>query len=110
MLNGCNIYFRFAITPNSKFISLRKTGLNKSTIIYDIKLNEKRNLPRDVVIINECKVKSCFCFNILPNNFSFDFFDAGSLRSVRTLEYEKFNNYLNDKRVKDDELIVVFNF
>lgn len=37
------------------------------------------------------------------------FFDNSSLKNVRTLEYESFNKYLGDKRVKKDELIVVFN-
>jgi hypothetical protein len=37
------------------------------------------------------------------------FFDSTSLKSVRTLEYDSFNKYLGDKRVKRDELIVVFN-
>ena len=39
----------------------------------------------------------------------YSIFDNSSHKNVRTLEYESFNKYLGDKRVKKDELIVVFN-
>lgn len=108
-----NIYFRFWIKPVAPFISMRKKGISKSTIIYDIKVNERRNIPDDWVTFfsdkNFCKIKNCFSFNILPNKFDVVFFDNSSLKDVRTLEYDSFNKYLGDKRVKKDELIVVFN-
>ncbi len=111
--NKPNIYFRFWIEPSVPFISMRKKGVSKSTIIYDIKVNERRNIPDNKIeYFNNkefCKVKYCFSFNIIPNKFDIVFFDNTSLKNVRTLEYESFNKYLGDKRVKKDELIVVFN-
>lgn len=108
-----NIYFRFWIKPSMPFISMRKKGVSKSTIIYDIKVNERRNIPDNKTeYFNDqefCKIKYCFSFNILPNKYDIVFFDNISLKNVRTLEYESFNKYLGDKRVKKDELIVVFN-
>lgn len=108
-----NVYFRFWIKPKIPYISMRKKGISKSTIIYDIKVNERRNIPDDkVVFLSEkefCKIKSCFSFNILPNKYDIVFFDNTSLKNVRTLEFDSFNKYLGDKRVKKDELIVVFN-
>lgn len=108
-----NIYFRFWIKPSVPYISMRKKGISKSTIIYDIKVNERRNIPDDKVsyfIDKElCEIKNCFSFNILPNKYDVVFFDNSSLKNVRTLEYDSFNKYLGDKRVKKDELIVVFN-
>lgn len=108
-----NIYFRFWIKPSVPFISMRKKGVSKSTIIYDIKINERRNIPNNKTeYFNEhefCKIRYCFSFNILPNKYDIVFFDNTSLKNVRTLEYESFNKYLGDKRVKKDELIVVFN-
>ncbi len=108
-----NIYFRFYVKPKMPFISTRKNGIAKSTIIYDIKINERRNIPHD--ILNEltskdfCRVKHCFCFNILPNSYEIVFFDNTSLKNVRNLEFNSFNRYLGDTRIKKDELIVVFN-
>ncbi len=108
-----NIYFRFSIKPTVPFISMRKKGVSKSTIIYDIKVNERRNIPDNrIEYFNSqefCKIKYCFSFNILPNKYDIVFFDNTSLKNVRTLEFESFNKYLGDKRVKEDELIVVFN-
>ncbi|OUL60979.1 hypothetical protein [Flavobacterium sp. AJR] len=108
-----NLYFRFWVKPSVPFISMRKKGVSKSTIIYDIKVNERRNIPDNKTeYFNDhqfCKIKYCFSFNILPNKYDIVFFDNTSLKNVRTLEYESFNKYLGDKRVKKDELIVVFN-
>ncbi|GAB2823904.1 hypothetical protein [Ferruginibacter profundus] len=108
-----NVYFRFWVKPTMLFISMRKKGLNKSTIIYDIKVNERRNIPDNKIKYFDdkefCKIKYCFSFNILPNKYDIVFFDTASLKNVRTLEYNSFNKYLGDKRVKKDELIVVFN-
>lgn len=108
-----NIYFRFSIKPSIPYISIRKNGIGKSTIIYDIKINEKRNIPNNKIEYfsdkKNCEIKSCFLFNIVPNKYDLVFFDNSSLKNVRTLEYESFNKYLGDKRVKKDELIVVFN-
>ena len=108
-----NVYFRFWIKPTVPFISMRKKGVSRSTIIYDIKVNERRNIPDNKTeYFNDqefCRIKYCFSFNILPNKYDIVFFDNSSLKNVRTLEYESFNKYLGDKRVKKDELIVVFN-
>lgn len=108
-----NIYFRFSIKPTIPYISMRKRGISKSTIIYDLKVNERRNIPDERVsyFIDKtlCTIKSCFSFNIVPNKYDIIFFDNSSLKNVRTLEYESFNKYLGDKRVKKDGLIVVFN-
>jgi hypothetical protein len=106
-----NLYFRFYLEPKIHFLSTRKTGINRSTIIYDIKVNEKRNLPAgfDLGVKQLCPIKNCFYLNIIPNSYDLTFFDSGNLKNIRTLEYESFNNYLKDKRVKKDELVVIFN-
>ena len=108
-----NIYFRFWIKPSVPYISMRKKGISKSTIIYDIKVNEQRNIPDNKISYFSdkalCEIKNCFSFNIVPNKYDIVFFDNSSLKNVRTLEYDSFNKYLGDKRVKKDELIVVFN-
>lgn len=108
-----NVYFRFWIKPAIPYVSMRKKGISKSTIIYDIKVNERRNIPDNKVAFFSdkefCKIESCFSFNILPNKYDIVFFDNTSLKNVRTLEYDSFNKYLGDRRVKKDELLVVFN-
>jgi hypothetical protein len=108
-----NIYFRFCLNPNSSQISTIKKGITKSTILYDIKLNQRRNIPD--YLLNEilqkqlCIVKTCFCFNIIPNTHDLVFFDNSTLKNVRTLEYESFKKYLGQDLLKEEDLIVVFN-
>lgn len=108
-----NIYFRFSVKPNEQHISTRKNGISKSTIIYDIKINERRNLPENLAESFRTKklnlISSCFCFFIVPNSFDLTFFESEHLKNVRSLEYDSFNHYLKDNRIKKDELIVVFN-
>lgn len=107
--NTANIYFRFLIEP-FKDILTPKPGIGKSTIIYDIKINEQRNIP-DIEVFKEkrfCTIKTCFLFNIIPNKYDITFFESVYLKNIRTLEYDSFKKYLPDSRVKKDELIVVF--
>lgn len=108
-----NIYFRFSVTPKKRLIAIRKKGITKSTILYDIKLNQRRNIPEalinEMIHKNMCKVRRCFCFNIIPNRYDLVFFDSSTLKNVRTLEYKSFKEYLNDDRLEEDDLIVIFN-
>lgn len=108
-----NIYFRFSLNPDTSSISTRKNGLGKSTIIYDIKINERRNLPDNLIPEankkNICKINNCFYFNIVPNSYNLAFFDSTSLKNIRTLEYDSFKKYLGNRKIKKDELVVVFN-
>jgi hypothetical protein len=108
-----NIYFRFCIKPKKSEISVTKKGITKSTILYDIKLNQRRNIPDG--LLNEilqhelCNVKTCFCFNIIPNTHDLVFFDSATLKNVRTLEYGAFKKYLGNDLLQEEGLIVVFN-
>lgn len=107
-----NLYIRIGVEPKTQTISTKKKGIGKSTIIYDLKVNEERNIPNS--LLNEfkrttpCAIETCFCFHIVPNNYNITFFESEHLKNVRALEFEPFKNYLDDKRLKKDELIVVF--
>ncbi len=108
-----NIYFRFCIDPNNSQISVVKKGITRSTILYDIKLNQRRNIPEE--LLNEvlqhklCSVQTCFCFNIIPNTHDLVFVDNSTLKNVRTLEYQSFKKYLGEQLLQEEDLIVVFN-
>ncbi len=110
--NGVNAYVRIAIEPTVGSVSTSKKGIGKSTIIYDIKLNENRNIPTNLVQefknTSACRMDACFCFHIIPNRYSITFLESEYLKTVRTLEFEPFKNYLDDSRLKKDELMVVF--
>ena len=107
-----NVYLRIGVEPVSESIATVKKGIGKSTIIYDIKLNESRNIPdhllKEFKNSIPCHVETCFCFHIVPNNYNITFFESEYLKNVRTLEFQPFKNYLDDKRIKNNELIVIF--
>jgi hypothetical protein len=110
LLNRENIYCRIGIERNNReSIALKKHGITKTTIIYDLKINERRNLPKDIEPLDLCGIKTAFFFNIIPNDYSISFYDNNVLVNIRNLEYIGFKNYLNDDRIKKDDLIVVFN-
>lgn len=109
---GVNAYVRIAIRPSIGSISTSKKGIGKSTIIYDIKLNEERNVPTKLIKEFKntlpCKIDVCFCFHIVPNSFDITFLESEHIKSVRTLEFEPFKKYLDDEKLKKDELMVIF--
>lgn len=113
-----NVYVRFYIIPENDKISIQKIGISKSTIIYDTKINERRNIPgillREISKLYYPNIKSCYNFNIVPNNMDITFEDK-HLKSVRNLEYNSFKEYFKqliaNKKIKieNKELLVVFN-
>ncbi|MEQ6121373.1 hypothetical protein [Reichenbachiella sp. MALMAid0571] len=107
-----NLYIRIGVEPKAKTISTKKKGIGKSTIIFDLKVNEERNIPNSLLTEFKsnfpCAIETCFCFHIVPNNYNITFFESEHLQNVRALEFEPFKNYLDDKRLKRDELIVIF--
>ncbi len=104
-----NVYIRFYLEPSLVEISTRNHGISRSTIIYDIKVHESRNIPDNIRESSLCEIENCFCFNIIPNSYDFGFYESAALKNVRNLEYLSFKHYLPDKRLKDKELVVVFN-
>jgi hypothetical protein len=107
-----NAYIRIGVETNVDTISTKKKGIGKSTIIYDVKLNESRNVPTHLIEqftkSSPCTIDTCFCFHIIPNSYDITFLESDHLKNVRTLEFKPFKTYLDDSRLKKDELIVVF--
>jgi hypothetical protein len=112
-------YIRFLIKSNSSTLSTEKKDISHHTYIYDVKLNEKRNLPDNVhkIITNEyslCKVKQCFCFHVVPNSFSVSFVNDKLLKNIRELEVSAFKKYLSQntlgvQQMKEGQYYIIFN-
>ncbi|MCL1972389.1 MAG: hypothetical protein FWG57_05305 [Endomicrobia bacterium] len=108
-------YTRFLIKTKSNTLSAMIKGIAYTNYIYDIKLNEKRNLPDRVhSIINDeyhlCVVESCFCFHVIPNTFTLSFVDQNKLRNIRELEVPAFKKYLSEiESMENGKYIIVFN-
>lgn len=105
-----NIYFRFWIKPESPFILMRKKGISKTTIIYDIKINERRNIPSDKIDYFSDKVLYVYSF---PHRVNMkELIDLKVLagvndppRGFKQITKEQFNNIL--KATKSDESFIV---
>jgi len=110
------IYFRVLIELPYKTISICKEGFSKSMYFFDIKVNERRNLPDEVFGIMTdkglvfSKINSCFCFHIIPDTFDISFVDDKKLKNIRELEYSAFKKYLPDKikGLKNEEQMIIF--
>lgn len=106
-----HLYFRFYLEPNISLLTTRTRGITKTSLIYDVKVNEKRNLPISRILTSKdlCTIKTCFLFHIIPNNYELIFIDNKTCKSIRSLEFASFQKYLPHKGFKRDELIVIFN-
>lgn len=95
-----NLYFRVLLSLSRRPIALIKDGIATSVYTYDIKLNETRNLPRDVYrLIKEknltiCKVDSFFCLHAVPDCLGISFIDNAKLKNIRRLESDAFLHFL----------------
>lgn len=109
-----NFYFRVLVKHNGT-IAIKKTGIAKNTYIYDLKINETRNLPDDIYDLksNEglhiCPIQNLFCLHSVPDDFDITFIDSSKLKNIRKLETEAFKRYLqNVKDIGKDCYNIIF--
>ena len=109
-----SVYVRLLIkTKLEKFVTIQK-GIAKNIYLYDIKINEMRNLPDAINnYMNEgkcvCKeIKACFCMHVVPSEYNVSYADSEKLKNVRILESDAFNRYLPQLHASEDEYIILF--
>ena len=85
-----NLYFRVLVKHNGT-IAIKKSGIAQNTYIYDLKINETRNLPEDIYHLksNEnlqiCQIQNLFCLHSVPDDFEFSFIDSSKLKNIRSI-------------------------
>lgn len=109
-------YIRLYIQTELSSLSVSRVGIAKISHIYDIKINERRNLPTHINdLINGnfkiCNIiKQCFCFHVIPSSYNISYVNSVKLKNIRILEAESFNHYLPiNFRMKKNDYIIVFN-
>lgn len=109
-------YIRIYIQTDVRNLAVVKKGITKTTYIYDIKVNERRNLPNRINDLQNsgfllCNtISSCFCFHVIPSYYSISYLNGNKLKNIRTLESEAFNRYLpNSEKIRDNESLIIFN-
>lgn len=98
--NYGHIYMRILIKINRKTIAETVRSITKRTYVYDIKVNEARNIPDDVFTYKQennltlLKINKTFCLHCVPSDYEMGFADSVKLKNVRKLEMDAFCNYL----------------
>lgn len=109
-------YVRLYVQTTVQNLAVVKKGIARTSYIYDIKVNEKRNLPDHInellnngfVLCN--KINSCFCFHVIPSQYNISYLNTNKLKNIRILESDAFNQYLpNTEKMKNNESLIIFN-
>lgn len=109
-------YIRFYLNTSIHKIAVVNAGIAKTSYIYDIKINERRNLPDQInKLINNgftfCDtINQCFCLHVVPSLYYISYVNSNKLKNIRMLEADAFNRYLPGKhKMKNKDYIIVFN-
>lgn len=110
-----NVYFRFLIQLNSDSFAEVRKSITRTNHIYDIKVNESRNIPDKVFTLKKqkklsiCEVHKMFCLHAVPDDYDINFVASSMLKNVRKLETDAFNKYLPEvKGIKNNNSNIVF--
>ena len=107
-------YVRILIKTKMDNFVVKHRGITKTSYLYDIKINEMRNVPDRINrYLNQgksiCeKVAACFCLHVVPSNYHISYVDSSKLKNIRILESAAFNRYLPIIHSSDNEYIILF--
>ncbi len=109
-------YIRFCMTTKIRDLAVVKSGIAKCSYIYDVKINEQRNMSDQVnELINSgfaicTSIKSCFCFHVVPSKYNISYLNGSKLKNIRVLESEAFSKYLPlNRALPINGYMIVFN-
>ena len=112
---GVYPYIRILIKTPLPQLAMVKKGIAKNSYIFDIKINEKRNLPNWVLDAQNqsnsqfCLIEKAFCLHAVPASYEISFIDSNKLKNVRKLEKSAFTKYLPEiKSIENDDYIITF--
>lgn len=110
-----NLYFRVLLKIEKNTIAIKKSGIAQNTYVYDLKINETRNIPQYIYdlkkkeILEICEIKNLFCLHAVPDKFVFNFVDSSKLKNIRKLETVAFQKYLPEiKSISKDCYNIMF--
>lgn len=114
--NQITNYIRLCFKVDVQGFAVTKIGIAKKSFIYNIKVNELRNLTDAVNDLSNsgyslCNtIKNCFCFHVFPSDYNIAYINTAKLKNIRILEAEAFNKYLPISRtITNNEYLIVFN-
>lgn len=107
-------YVRLLIETKLDTIAEVRSGITKKAFIFDIKINEARNIPSDVLDykrnnnLNISNVEKAYCLHCVPDNYELSFADFSKMKNIRKLEKEGFQKYLPLQNKLEGEYIIIF--
>ena len=108
-------YIRILIKTPLQQLAMVKNGIAQNSYVFDIKINEKRNLPDWVLDTQNqnnslfCPIEKAFCLHAIPASYEISFIDSNKLKNVRKLEKNAFLKYLPEiKSIENDDYIITF--
>ena len=106
-------YLRVMIKTPLNTLAMVKNGIAQNTYIFDVKFNERRNLPKrfsdivDTKNLTYCLIENVFCLHVVPTSFEISFIDSAKLKNIRQLEKTALKTYLPEIELsaKEDYII-----
>ena len=109
-----HVYVRLLIQVSGTTIAEVITGIAKRSYIFDVKINEARNIPDEVLDfqrqhhLQRRPVATAYCLHCVPDNYEISFSDGSKLKNIRKLEKAAFQRYLPELRNLGGEYIITF--
>lgn len=110
-----HLYARILIQTRAMTIAEEIRGIAKRSYIFDVKINEARNIPSPVLDykrshhLDIVSVEAAYCLHCVPDNYEISFSDAKTLMNIRRLEKEAFQHYLPILERISGDYIITFN-
>lgn len=108
------LYARVLIKTNTETLANTVSGITKKDYLYDIKINEARNIPDKIFNYNRdnnlhiIKIEQIFCLHAIPEKWNINYSDSSKLKNVRRLEIDAFKKYMKWVEKIDDEYLITF--
>lgn len=108
------LYGRILLKTNHETLANTVSGITKKDYLYDIKINEVRNMP-DVVFdykrkmnLDLCNPNTVFLLHAIPEEWNINYSDSSCLKNVRRLEIDAFKHYMSWIEKVSDEYLITF--
>lgn len=109
-----HVYVRLLIQTRRQTIAEVIPGIAKRSYIFDVKINEARNIPDAVLTFKRDRhlsilpVQTAYCLHCVPDNWEISFSDYSKMKNIRKLEKDAFQRYLPLLSKAGGEYIITF--
>lgn len=112
--NVSKLYGRVLLKTTHETLANTVSGITKKDYLYDIKINEARNMP-DVVFDHKrnnnlllCNPNTVILLHAIPEEWNINYSDSSRLKNVRRLEMDAFKHYMSWIEKVSDEYLITF--